>query len=108
MSVMIEFGCYSDTCMASNPSPIHLGPAGSQVTMCAVNASVTVKFTGDSPFVSKKKFFTIPKGTCTNLEEVAKESVGKEFGFRPTCLDENGDEACPTPKIHFPPEMIVP
>src|SRR5689334_21547488 len=95
--MMVSFECSAtNACVATDPYPISIGPAGSLVPMCAVNTDVEVKFTGKSPFKSKKKHFWIAAGTCTPLEEVAPAANGTKFGFSLVCSND-GDPTCPTP-----------
>jgi hypothetical protein len=97
----LSFGCLAGVCVASDPYPLHLGPAGSHVYMCALNSGVDIKFTGNSPFVSGSKNFSIPMGTCTPIETVAPAYSGTKFKFTLKCAT-----GCPTPA--GAPEMIVP
>jgi hypothetical protein len=97
----LSFGCLAGVCVATDPYPLHLGPAGSHVYMCALNSDVDIKFTGNSPFVSGNKNFSIPAGTCTQVEIVAQANSGTKFKFTLRCA-----AGCPTPA--GAPEMIVP
>ena len=97
----LAFGCLGGVCVPSNPPyPLHLGPPGNQVYMCALNTDVDIKFT-NSPFVSGNKHFSIAKGTCAGPETVATVDPDKKFKFTLKCL-----AGCPTPAGG--PEMIVP
>jgi hypothetical protein len=97
----LSFGCLAGVCVASDPYPLHLGPVGSYVYMCALNSGVDIKLTGNSPFVSGNKNFSIPAGTCTQVETVAQANSGTKFKFTLKCAT-----GCPTPA--GAPEMIVP
>jgi hypothetical protein len=97
----LSFGCLAGVCVATNPFPLHLGPAGSYVYMCALNSGVDIKFTGNSPFVSGNRNFSIPAGNCTQVETVAPANPGTRFKFTLRCAT-----GCPTPA--GAPEMIVP
>ena len=100
-TTVLSFGCLSGVCVATDPYPLHAGPAGSQLYMCALNSGVDIKFTGNSPFVSGKKIFSIPMGTCTPAETIATANPGTKFKFTLSCT-----AGCPTPSAA--PEMIVP
>ena len=97
----LSFGCIDGVCVATDPYPLHVGGAGSQVYMCALNTDIEIKFKGNSPFVSGSKNFSIAKGTCSLPEIVATATPGTKFKFTLKCL-----AGCPTPAL--PPEMIVP
>jgi hypothetical protein len=100
-TTVLSFGCLGGVCVATDSYPLHSGPPGSQLYMCALNSGVDIKFTGNSPFVSGKKIFSISMGTCTPPEIVAASNPGTKFKFTLGCT-----AGCPTPAAA--PEMIVP
>lgn len=100
-TTVLSFGCLSGVCVATEPYPLHAGPPGSELYMCALNSGVDIKFTGNSPFVSGKKHFSIALGTCTAAETLAPANPGTKFSFTLSCT-----AGCPTPS--GAPEMIVP
>jgi len=99
---VLSFGCFNNVCVAAQDYPLHLGPEGTQVYLCALNTQLDIVFTGNSPFVSKTKEFSIPYGSCIGPEIVAHTGANTHFKFDLKCW-----AGCPVTD-RTGPEMIVP